>query len=75
MVNFMNEKLTQDGELTLSKLRKLLLENWPELTVFLDTIKCYHRAEGWVCIRPHYCQLIKNIIQIKRFAWCEEIER
>ena len=72
MVNFMNEKLTQDDELTSSKLRKLLLENWPELTVSLDTIKHYRRAEGWVCTRPHYCQLIRNINQRKRLAWCEE---
>ena len=72
MVDFMNEKLTEDDELTSAKLRELLLENWPELIVTLDTIKRYRRAEGWVCTRPHYCQLIRNINKRKRVVWCKE---
>ena len=72
MVDFMNEKLTEDDELTSTKLRELLLENWPELTVSLGTIKRYRRVEGWVCTRPHYCQLIRNINKRKRVAWCKE---
>ena len=72
MVDFMNDKMTEDDELTSTKLRELLLENWPELTVSLDTIKRYRRGQGWVCTRPHYCQLIRNINKRKRVAWCKE---
>ena len=68
----MNEKLTEDDELTSAKLRELLLENWPELIVTLDTIKHYRRGEGWVCTRPHYCQLIRNTNKRKRVVWCKE---
>ena len=59
MVEFLNDKLEEDDELTSAKLSALLVQNWPDLNVSIDTIRRYRRAEGWVCTRPHYCQLIR----------------
>ena len=75
MIDFMNQKLTDDDELTSTKLRELLLEHWPELTVSLDTVKHYWIAQGWVCTHPHYCQLIRHINKRKRVVWCKEAQR
>ena len=72
MVEFLNDKLEEDDELTSTKLKALLVQNWPDLNVSVDTIRRYRRAEGWVCTRPHYCQLIRHINKRKRVAWCEE---
>ena len=72
MVEFMNDKLEEDDKLTSTKLKSVLVQNWPDLNVSVDTIRRYRRAEGWVCTRPHYCQLIRHINKRKRVAWCEE---
>ena len=39
MLKFMNDKLTEDDELTSTKLQGLLLEKQPELNMSLDTIE------------------------------------
>ena len=72
MLEFLDDKLKEDDELTSTKLRSLLMQKWPDLNVSLTSIKRYRRAQGWVCTRPHYCQLIRNINKRKRVAWCEE---
>ena len=72
MVEFLNDKLEEDDELTSTKLKALFVQNWPDLNVSVDTIRRYRRAEGWVCTRPHYCQLIRHINKRKRVVWCEE---
>ena len=66
MVEFLNDKLEEDDELTSTKLKALLVQNWPDLNVSVDTIRRYRRAEGWVCTRPHYCQLIRHINKRER---------
>ena len=30
-----------------------------------------HNEIGWVCTRPHYCQLIREANKIKRKEWCQ----
>ena len=72
MIKFINDKLEEDDELTSTKLRALLMQNWPDLNVSLTTVKRYRRKHGWVCTRPHYCQLIRHMNKRKRVAWCEE---
>ena len=71
MIKFLNDKLEGD-ELTSTKLRELLMQNWPDLNVSLTTVKRYQRKQGWVCTRPHYCQLIQHMNKRKRVAWCKE---
>lgn len=65
MMEFINQKLEEDDELTASRLKNMLLERWPELRATLDTIKRWRRKIGWVCTRPHYCQLVRNLIRRK----------
>ena len=72
MVEFLNDKLEEDDELTSTKLNTLLMQNWPDLNVSIDTIRRCHRTEGWVCTRPHYCQLIRHINKRKRVVWCKK---
>ena len=57
MLETIETLLTENDELTARQLRECLLEPWPFLDVSLTTIKQARREKGWVCTRPHYCQL------------------
>ena len=52
MIKFINDKLEEDDELTSTKLRALLMQNWPDLNVSLTTVKRYRRKQGWVSLVP-----------------------
>ena len=39
----------------------------------LSIIKRCHREIGWVCTRPHYCQLIRENNKVKRKEWCQKL--
>ena len=45
------------------------------LQITINTIKQYWRKQGWVCTRPHYCQLIRELNKRKRVVWCKEALR
>lgn len=75
MVAFINGELEKNDELTATKLREMLKEKWPTLQISINTIKRYRRQLGWVCTRPHYCQLIRDLNKRKRVAWCKEALR
>ena len=54
----MEESLRNDDELTSRKLKCKLQEKFADLPdVSLSTIKGCRREMGWVCTRPHHCQL------------------
>ena len=72
MVEFMNDKLTEENELTSTKPRGHLLEKWLELNVPLGNVKRYRREQVWVCTHPHYFQLIRHINKKKNVTWCQE---
>ena len=61
MVNKLNEALSDNDELTARQARNLLTEKWPGLRVSLPTIKCIRKELGWVCTKPHYCQLLHDV--------------
>ena len=61
MRDAMNEALEQNDELTATQLRALLVERWPDTQVALSTIKRIWNQIGWVCTRPHYCQLLRDV--------------
>ena len=61
MLQFLNEKLTENDEITARQARLLLVEKWPDLQVSIPTIKRVRREIGWVCTRPHYCQLLRDV--------------
>ena len=60
MRDFIDEQLKENDELTSRNLKELLQERWPEVKVSLTTIKRERRQLGWVCTKPHYCQLLRE---------------
>ena len=63
MTAMLNQLLSENDELTARRFRSLLLEKWPDLQVSLPTIRRVRREMGWVCTRPHYCQLLRDVSQ------------
>ena len=61
MKKLIEEEMNKNDELTARRVRNLLSERWPELQVSLPTVKRVRQKMGWVCTRPHYCQLIRNV--------------
>ena len=73
MLSTMEDCLRNDDKLTARKLKVKLsekFENFPEVS--LSTIKRNRKEHGWVCTRPHYCQLLRNANKVKRKAWCQK---
>ena len=61
MAHIMEEELSKNDELTATQLLSILRERHPTLNVSLTTIKRERQRLGWVCTRPHYCQLIREV--------------
>ena len=55
MMIYIGEQLKQDDEFT------ALIRKWPDLKVSISTIKRVRQEMGWVCTRPHYCQLLHEV--------------
>ena len=64
MKRFMEERLRANDEVTARAMKNLLLEKWLDLEVSIPTIKRVRRNLGWVCTRPHYCQLIREVCAV-----------
>ena len=58
---FIEEQLQRNDELTSTSIKRLLAERWPRAEVSTATIKHVRRKLGWVCTRPHYCQLLRDV--------------
>ena len=69
MTEIIDNELQQNDELTAQKLMDNLKERFPDLDVSIPTIKRVRKQKGWVCIRPHYCQLIRDLNKRKRLLW------
>ena len=67
-----DDMLKENDELTSRQIRSKLQEKYPSLSVSLPTVKRERKARGWVCTRPHYCQLIRDNNKSKRLVWCEQ---
>lgn len=50
-----------NDELTSTEIKRLLVARWPNLRVSVATIKRTRKEMGWVCTRPHYCQLLRPV--------------
>ena len=61
MKRFMEEQYKKNDELTSTAIKALLLRKWPDVQVSISTIKRIRRKMGWVCTRPHYCQLLREV--------------
>lgn len=70
MTEIIDNELQRNDELTAQKLMDNLKERFPDLDVSIPTIKRARKQKGWVCTRPHYCQLIRDLNKRKRLLWC-----
>ena len=61
MMEYIEEEMRKDDELTSTGIKALLLGRWPNLQVSIPTIKRVRKEMGWVCTRPHYCQLLREV--------------
>ena len=61
MKSLMEETLRRNDEITSTGLKSLLSAQWPDLEVSVPTIKRIRKEMGWVCTRPHYCQLLRPV--------------
>lgn len=71
MLELIDSLLMDNDELTARQLRVHLTEKYPSLNVSLSTIKRARKTKGWVCTKPHYCQLLREANKIKRVEWCQ----
>ena len=67
MMDVMDEALQQDDKLTATQLCALLVEQWPNTNVSLSSVKRIRKKIGWVCTRPHYCQLLRDVRKLCNF--------
>ena len=61
MMVFLNKAPSENDKLTARQASCLLVEKWPTILVSLPTIKRVRQQIGWVCTRPHYCQLLCEV--------------
>lgn len=61
MITAIDEELRKNDELTSTRIRAFLLLKWPDVRVSIPTIKRVRKEIGWVCTRPHYCQLLRDV--------------
>ena len=40
--------------------------------LFTEYYERCRKEIGWVCTRPHYCQLIREANKLKRKEWCQK---
>ena len=67
-INFIDEKMKQNDELTLAELQKLLKDE-RNVSVSASTIRYSRRKLGWKHERSRYCQLIRNHNKMKRLVF------
>jgi len=61
MRQFIDDEMKKNDELTSNKLKELIEGKWTHVKVSRSTIKREKRKLGWVCTRPHYCQLLREV--------------
>lgn len=61
MMTAIDAQLHCNDEMTSSQLYNYLKENWPDIEVSLPTIRRVRNEIGWVCTKPHYCQMLREV--------------
>ena len=67
-----DERMSENDELTTRDLAKLMRLEFPNLKVSNATIVCQHLNLGWTKTPPPYCQLIRNVNMEKRLEWTRD---
>ena len=65
--------MLESDELTAQSLYTKVMDNFPELTLSVQTIRRARERLGWVSTTPKYCQLIREVNKDKRLKWCVEL--
>ena len=73
MEDMIDEAMKNNDELTSEQLRTKLKEKYPFLELSLSAIKVACRSRGWICTKPHYCQILWEVNKVKRLEWCKKI--
>ena len=71
-VEFIDERMSENDELTTRDLAKLMRLEFPNLKVSNATIVCQRLNLGWTKTSPLYCQLIRNVNMEKRLEWTKD---
>ena len=61
MKKMIEEEMRKNDELTSFDIKSMLEGKWRDLTVSISTVKRVRKEMGWVCTRPHYCQLLRDV--------------
>ena len=69
---FIDERMSENDELTAVKLHAMLREQFPDVSVSESTVKRAKRELGWVAKKTRYCALISEVNQEKRVQWCQK---
>ena len=68
-LEFIDEKMKSDDELTSFELKKKLNEEH-QINISSSTIQRVRRAMGWKHERARYCQMIREPNKLKRLSFC-----
>ena len=71
-LNYIDNSLRQNDELTGRQLHALLCTKWPTLDVSVSTVKRARKSLGWVSSRPKYSHLVREVNMEKRLSWCQD---
>ena len=71
-LKYIDDVMADNDELTARQLRHMLTSQWPELSVSVRTVRRARWKLGWVATRPKYCQLVRELNQVKRLEWCQK---
>ena len=72
-IQFVDDSLATNDELTSRQLRMMLEDRWPDVKVSLSTVKRARKHLGWIATKPKYCQLIRDANKEKRLLWCKKM--
>ena len=67
MEEMLDEEMWKNNELVKNKTERKV----PFLEFSLSTVKVARRR-GWVCAKPHYCQILRAVNKTKRLEWCQK---
>ena len=71
-VVFIDECLMKNDELTTRDLADTVKITFPDAKMSDATIGRIRKELGWTKTSPQYCQLIRDVNQVKRLEWCKE---
>ena len=72
MEDMIDEVMNNNDELTSEQLWTKLKEKYPFLEVSLFAVKVARQIRGWICTKPHYCQILREVNKVKRLEWCKQ---